>query len=760
VSTITNYANQELVVINQQIEQGLNPDMTNLDRAEGALSLLRGMSDHSSWKNGENEASLFDRVNEQGGSIGQVVTEVRGKITEAKRVINARRGENALYQVETDLLLLEDPNDPKAVSDAVMPTVNRMRAEGNYKGAAAVLKAQMSIGSEVRRIGNEEAALLATDWQSKVLAIRAKGGTIPEEMITQVAGLDPRVSAPVLTEILRAQEFDRDQQRYVLKQEDEAGASAIREALPSALPDTGMYTTKAIDTLSRIKGMDGLRPEVVSLYQGQNGMKTVEDALKERTEVNVVLALRQFVDKNGPTVQPTPTQLEKIKADALNLAAEQILKSLSRVDPKKAAAPPSAKQSFAVEKAAAEEAWRKSDGRPTMMAAPKRIRELVLRENPRATVDDVMRRWNKESAGLVDEKGKPIYGNNIAVERERIRRDIEKNAKANGPVRPRILFESPYSGTVPGTPSRPGSNSPYFGNAPGTGGSRYGPQSSLPATPENVGEGWTRLGFAPEDLGPMSPLASVTTKTETMSVTVPANELPPPVVEKTGGFLLKLAGVDIDAQADASRFMPKQVKFQDTASDSGMAVPVNPLGLATAPPGVKDDALAGPGAPPPPPAAGSASPLPVQNLTPSNVQRLSRLATGKEQITASTPPLPQVNAQQEALVIPLNARSRDNPWVYAVLAANAKSKARMGDASATLPGWMFPRKGLGQVPDFASGSFGGTVERPANGVKYDDQAGQGGFDVYMESKRVPALLPGRVKEVGFEPGYGTFIVVE
>lgn len=52
-----------------------------------------------------------------------------------------------------------------------------------------------------------------------------------------------------------------------------------------------------------------------------------------------------------------------------------------------------------------------------------------------------------------------------------------------------------------------------------------------------------------------------------------------------------------------------------------------------------------------------------------------------------------------------------------------------------------------------------SFERPAS-VVYERPGGQPGVDYWFPSKQFPAVLPGRVKDVGREPGYGNYVVIE
>jgi len=66
--------------------------------------------------------------------------------------------------------------------------------------------------------------------------------------------------------------------------------------------------------------------------------------------------------------------------------------------------------------------------------------------------------------------------------------------------------------------------------------------------------------------------------------------------------------------------------------------------------------------------------------------------------------------------------------------------------------------------EMSSGNFSGaglqSVRRQVSSITYERPDGQPGIDVFFEDKRFPAVLPGRVKDINFEPGYGNYVVVE
>jgi murein DD-endopeptidase MepM/ murein hydrolase activator NlpD len=81
-----------------------------------------------------------------------------------------------------------------------------------------------------------------------------------------------------------------------------------------------------------------------------------------------------------------------------------------------------------------------------------------------------------------------------------------------------------------------------------------------------------------------------------------------------------------------------------------------------------------------------------------------------------------------------------------------KSRAKYGEVSA-LQSSATMRQSMQR---YGSASF----ERPSSVVMEDFRTGQPGVDLYFESKRFPAVLPGVVKDVSREKGYGNYIVIE
>lgn len=51
-------------------------------------------------------------------------------------------------------------------------------------------------------------------------------------------------------------------------------------------------------------------------------------------------------------------------------------------------------------------------------------------------------------------------------------------------------------------------------------------------------------------------------------------------------------------------------------------------------------------------------------------------------------------------------------------------------------------------------------KRQVSSITFERPDGQPGIDIYFENKQFPAVLPGRVKDINFEPGYGNYVVVE
>ena len=63
----------------------------------------------------------------------------------------------------------------------------------------------------------------------------------------------------------------------------------------------------------------------------------------------------------------------------------------------------------------------------------------------------------------------------------------------------------------------------------------------------------------------------------------------------------------------------------------------------------------------------------------------------------------------------------------------------------------------GSTLDLGGGNF--NFEKPSS-VVYEGRRGQPGVDFFFESKKFPAVLGGKVKDIGREPGYGNYVVIE
>jgi murein DD-endopeptidase MepM/ murein hydrolase activator NlpD len=66
--------------------------------------------------------------------------------------------------------------------------------------------------------------------------------------------------------------------------------------------------------------------------------------------------------------------------------------------------------------------------------------------------------------------------------------------------------------------------------------------------------------------------------------------------------------------------------------------------------------------------------------------------------------------------------------------------------------------------EMSGGNFNGaglqSFRQQVSSVTFERPDGQPGIDVFFENKQFPAVLPGRVKDINFEPGYGNYVVVE
>jgi murein DD-endopeptidase MepM/ murein hydrolase activator NlpD len=244
--------------------------------------------------------------------------------------------------------------------------------------------------------------------------------------------------------------------------------------------------------------------------------------------------------------------------------------------------------------------------------------------------------------------------------------------------------------------------------------SSVGPINNIVAVNRSL-EGLQRYGLTGEDMGFST--AKMTTKGDTLAST----------------------GTEVVTDAVTTAAPPvedREAQGQVVADKLGRAV----LDMA----GVK------------PTAPSPEGPIPIQviplNATPEGLKTLGRLGTGREQMRADTPPLPQAPFDAPTERLPLAVTSSKHPWLYAMALSRQAAVQRRGGQPLLMPEYM-----KGGRMTALEGS--GPVERVTS-LSYEGPRGQGGIDVYFESKRFPAVLPGVVKDVGWEPGYGNFVVVE
>jgi murein DD-endopeptidase MepM/ murein hydrolase activator NlpD len=746
----------------EEQDAGGEPDTTELRAVTQQIALLRAVADSPSMT--VEGISPFSVADEKGISMDDRLNQFRKEHGLAVASIKQRSGESAAAEVYVRTTL--DPEQSKEslgklYADVIAPMV----ASGNWTGARAAL-VSMQQGQAVKTTNDKQAEAAQSDLaRQEVAATIILGGTVSEEDKVRLAQMPGAAGLPALQ---MAIEYEAKQAAGVDAQESALEGdkrAKVQEAITNYPIDNARLRTAAIDVVGQIKMAQkegSIDPKALDTSKkGEaNATTVIEGALSKRTKSLFTQLVKAHVDANG--VPPTEAEAEEYNRQALSRAQKLTIEAYP--------APPNAPgagksfpwgQAFRVEDAGFRAILESTGGRPDIRAIPKRIREQALKENPKANFNQMLELWNSQSDGIVAPDGKKFYTTPASESRRRVMEEIKNKAKANGTE---VSYRSLPADAPP----------------------------EAVATLGRAAEGWNAMGFTPEEVGLLS---SVAPKSEMVSVDVPATggrpaeqgagaqqqllppALPPTVVQKVADQMLRAAGVDPGALADGSAFMPRETAFQPTADMEGMAVPVAPGGLAPAPAGMVGDPLSGqaggasvppaPGGAPPaaPPAgaplAGAAAPVaPMQNLTPSNVERVGRIAAGREPLTASTPPLPQADASLPSIVISPNARSKNNPWVYAVLATSTKVQARMGNVGSTLPGWMFPESQRIGINAGTAGGYGGRVEKPANVIIYESPSGQGGFDIYMESRKVPALLPGVVKETGWEPGYGNFAVVE
>ena len=157
------------------------------------------------------------------------------------------------------------------------------------------------------------------------------------------------------------------------------------------------------------------------------------------------------------------------------------------------------------------------------------------------------------------------------------------------------------------------------------------------------------------------------------------------------------------------------------------------------------------------------------NNQPENIRRMALITSGKQPLTATTPPLPQAPADAPVSAVSLAVTSPQHPFS---LAATYARQYRRGNSGV-------PDYVPASFDEIRGGGFGGVISQEVpqslrfhgeqlarmgaelkSPVNMEKDANQGGFDIYWESKQVPALMPGVVKDIGRESGYGIYTVIE
>lgn len=145
---------------------------------------------------------------------------------------------------------------------------------------------------------------------------------------------------------------------------------------------------------------------------------------------------------------------------------------------------------------------------------------------------------------------------------------------------------------------------------------------------------------------------------------------------------------------------------------------------------------------------------------------LAALSTGREEITDSTPPLPQISATAPVSRLTFDLARPDHPWNLSRMASNIYRYRRGGGAFDP---------SAGATINQARGRLGGIG--PGNGMpvpinyglqvtSFEGAGGEGGIDMYSENGKFPAMLPGVVKDIGWDytpstgRGWGNFVAIE
>jgi hypothetical protein len=665
----------------EQTQKDLDPTETieQMHKEWQRATFYRALADSPDLKKNADDVSVFTlRDSQTGKTLDEDLNEYRKKYFEQVEQLQIQYGQRMASQAAVEVAL--DPvQSPASVNEKIGPLLARARAMNDWKTMELIIESTKrplawKMQMDDRQETAESKSLL---YEVKALSLQGKEFTetdVQKVLSRGVAGL------PAMEFIMKDKEDKANKQDEAIKQQEAQVSAAVTDESNKWFPDASRLAGAAVD----LKGMIAAGKENGTISQTAVVLddQGLQQALAQRMRGILQVKMQEEMMRTGAT-EVLPARAEVIVKEALDESVSLTLSSL----PPPPKIPPGAKQPergdiFRIEEVAYEQQIRGNGGRPTILAIPKRIREQVLRQNPRATFTDMMAAWNKESAGI-DMKGpdgRPVFTKDIGMQRQQRLREIQGEKKENGTFNP--LIQVPDVVLPPAIESG-------LGGAAGM-------------VKKAVLDGWSMFGLTPQEVTPPdAPLNSAMPQSETVTVTVPApgkaaakpavpdtSGIPPAAVPKVEAGLLSIAGVD----------------------------PAKTVGVAK----------------------------PFLNNDPASLAFAGKLATSKATMKADSPPLPQAAPELEAVRISPNARSKDSPWVYAVLATSYKAQARGRDGNITLPDWMFERKpgslGLeGQEPSgagFTANNSGWYIATGNNGRSSDGQTqtlhgikGREGYDV-------------------------------
>jgi hypothetical protein len=582
----------------------------------------RALGDSPDLKTSPEDASVFSIRNAKTGkTLDETITEYRKAYFSQVDSLQRMSGEQLAAQAQVEIAL-----DPLQTSESVNAKVGPLLAQAkDWRTRAAIIAATKDPLTWKMQMDDRQRVAIGRQAEFEIKALRAQGLTPTEEDLKKILAYG-EAGLPGVAAYVEGQQRDEQKQDIAAKQQEAQLAASVNSETSKWFPDPSRIAGAAVDLKGMIQA--GKKNKTIAQSAVVLDDAGLQQTIKQRTMAILSVKMQEELQRTGANEVPQ-ARAEVIAKEALDKAVEYALSSLPPPPkvPPGAALPPRG-GTFAIEEAAFDAEIRANGGRPTKLAIPSRIREQVLKQNPRASFTDLMAVWNKESAGngAPGLDGKPFYTKDIGTQRQQRLRSLQEEAQKNGTAKPSVQVRAPYLGD-PFKASRDNLN----------------PAGLL----QKAVNGWSMFGLTPKEVTPPDEtLNAAMPKVETVSVTVPAaaakpsavdnSGIPPAALPKIEAGVLRLAGVD----------------------------PTKTAGVAK----------------------------PLLNNDPNNMAFAGAVAAGKAKIEAHSPPLPQAAPELEAVRISPNARSKDSPWIYAVLATSYKATARGMGGNITLPDWQFDRR--------------------------------------------------------------------